>query len=349
MMQIEVKVNAAAAIRAGKTQIGTFNLEITDEDLAQFTPAQRNLLAAWHDGAMGLKAAGYTHYSPVEASLKELIKMIDAALAAEAAKKEEKEKISKKYLRDYLNSSLKGELFAEDSPLKEYEVIQLNYEDEKMYREERERRRHVIEENNNTIAMGLLRSLDLETVNSDSRCLSKSGKFVCRANALVKYLPPEEAKALETAIEAGNKKLEAEKDAEEAAKKAAIKAENEAKKAERQLWIEAHGSVHLKRLVVEEIPCDETYRNERLSKERPGWQFYGDICGEVVDCRDATSETIAALDEAREGGIECAVMWLAEGGHVCDRDERYECSQNFEEGFILSSEFLGKKIVKILL
>lgn len=171
----------------------------------------------------------------------------------------------------------------------------------------------------------------------------------------IDYLPDEPASQEYLALReerldaAKARRAESERRAEEA--KAAYDAE-------RAAWIGEHGSPRLRRMQVEGVRHDRTYKLERLAAERPGWAYLADICGEEKGIHDPEQATLDALDEARKVAPDARLAWLADGQHVMIRKDQYgdpscECGasvdgEGFEAGPIAVAELLGRIIVNRL-
>jgi hypothetical protein len=135
------------------------------------------------------------------------------------------------------------------------------------------------------------------------------------------------------------------------------KAKQEAKRAEKQArtdydneraaWISEHGSPRLKRLAEEKLRHNETYLTERLAAERPGWSYHEDVCGEEKKIRDAESDALDALDEARQTAPDATLGWLSDSCHL-DGCEHELGDELFEPGPALFADFLGHRIVRVV-
>jgi hypothetical protein len=110
--------------------------------------------------------------------------------------------------------------------------------------------------------------------------------------------------------------------------------------AERAEWIEAHGSRRLKLLAGEGMGLAETYRDERLETERPGWRWACDVCGEAVGLRDATEVSLDALVAARETVVGAELVWLRYDDCECT-----DCTV-FRPRAVLTAELLGHEIMR---
>lgn len=100
-------------------------------------------------------------------------------------------------------------------------------------------------------------------------------------------------------------------------------------------WVTDHGSDRLKRCIAEGIDCVSCYRDERLTKERPGWRWERDVPGESSDPRNPPDEAFTLLDQARQtlphGASSRLVYWT-------DKESDHR-------GYAVISEFLGREIV----
>ncbi|MBM4370874.1 MAG: hypothetical protein FJ098_04425 [Deltaproteobacteria bacterium] len=72
----------------------------------------------------------------------------------------------------------------------------------------------------------------------------------------------------------------------------------EAREKEMSSWISEHGSSRLRRMNKEGIECENVYRDERLSLERPGWTWF-DFGLSDLKPRNVPEEALDLLDEAR--------------------------------------------------
>lgn len=111
--------------------------------------------------------------------------------------------------------------------------------------------------------------------------------------------------------------------------------------AERQAWIDQHGSTRLQRMAAEGIECQAAYRDERLATDRPGWSWYDNVMGTTKDPRNPTEDAFAVLDEARKIDPAAKLQYYVVEDRVDDDgDETLGCS-----GYVAESEFLGRVIV----
>lgn len=159
----------------------------------------------------------------------------------------------------------------------------------------------------------------------DDGILGASCPLLCRySNEPWHKYPIREAEALavrRAAIVAARKQAD---DDAAAAKVAAAMAERDA-------WIDAHGSDHLRRMRAEGIGHTQTYLGERLAVDRPGWQFIGMARGkESPPVEDVPAEAFAVLDAARVTAPKAKLIRWAEDGMY---------------RFAARSSFLGRKIV----
>jgi hypothetical protein len=137
-----------------------------------------------------------------------------------------------------------------------------------------------------------------------------------------------------------------------ASEAAADKARKAAYDAERAAWIAEHGSQRIKRLAAEGLGLNETYKNERIAAERPGWEYLDLVCGYEETTRDATEEALSALDEARKVAPDAKLGWLGNGTHCknCEHEDNEfgEPGEKFEAGIALFADFIGDRIVKLI-
>lgn len=114
---------------------------------------------------------------------------------------------------------------------------------------------------------------------------------------------------------------------------------------ERLVWINQHGSERLKRMLQEGIECDATYRDERLSLERPGWAWTKPARGEYDDPRNPPLEAFKLLDEARKLAPDAKlVYWQVEN----DPEDYYDDDRDKYAwtGYVAVAEYLdGREIV----
>jgi hypothetical protein len=115
--------------------------------------------------------------------------------------------------------------------------------------------------------------------------------------------------------------------ATEAAKAAAV----EADAAQKRAWIEQHGSPRLRRMLAENIEHGATYRDERLTMERPGWEWMDrDEARSMDEPRNPPEAAFALLDAARATEPAAVLRYYA-------RDE--------DRDYAVTAEFLGRAIV----
>lgn len=134
----------------------------------------------------------------------------------------------------------------------------------------------------------------------------------------------------------------------------ARKAETEAKeREERDAWIAAHGSERLRLARECEFPCDAIYRDERLSKERPGWTWelhapVGQTYGEEAPPRNPTLVPLQALRSARAAGIDATLVyvprWTRDPDEKADRDGDVPLPGIY----VLAATFLGRPIRRVV-
>lgn len=137
---------------------------------------------------------------------------------------------------------------------------------------------------------------------------------------------------------------------EEARKKEVLEqrklVENAKKDAERAVWIAAHGSDRLKRMLAEGIECSKTYLDERLEVERPGWTWWAETDGTEYQADNPPAKAFAMLDECRKVDPEARLI-LCEDQHECD-EGCYGCGDCPEfdfRGHIVMAEFMDRDIV----
>jgi hypothetical protein len=129
------------------------------------------------------------------------------------------------------------------------------------------------------------------------------------------------------------------------AKKAAEEARKEAARDEMLAWVGANGSGRLKRCLAEGIDCEAAYRDERLSKERPGWTWYQTTEGDYDDPRNPPLEAFALLDEARKTDPAARlVYWVVENDDSGD-DDGSEAAKYLWRGYAAVADFLDREIV----
>ena len=121
-----------------------------------------------------------------------------------------------------------------------------------------------------------------------------------------------------------------------AANEAAETARKEAYDAERSAWIADYGSPRLQRLAAKGIGHNQTYRDERLAIDRPGYVWFDLVCGSERDIRDASEDALDALDAERKLYPEAELVWVANG----------EPGEEFEPGPAIFMDFLGSRIAK---
>ena len=138
--------------------------------------------------------------------------------------------------------------------------------------------------------------------------------------------------------EAANARI-AEQQAADERKKAAIVAD-------RNKWIEAHGSDRLKNCVKEGIECEGIYRSERLAAERPGWNWSSWVAGEWDDPRNPPIRAFSLLAEAREFDPSAKLVWWEVLKDADEIDPDDEGNSNYRwKGYAAVAEFLGREIV----
>lgn len=157
-----------------------------------------------------------------------------------------------------------------------------------------------------------------------------------------------EVVAAHQAEEAARTAREAEKQAAEAAYQA-----------ERETWIGEHGSERLQRLAAEGIEHEAVYRDERLAAERPGWRWERQVPGSDHEPRNAPSEALVLLDEARQADPEAVLRYWTVPHEHCGADGEVECEASephahcgddgcpqFDwRGYVALAELLGQDIV----
>lgn len=114
---------------------------------------------------------------------------------------------------------------------------------------------------------------------------------------------------------------------------------------EKNAWIEAHGSLRLRRMVQEGIGCQAVYLDERLALDRPGWRWFDDVPGENKDPRNVPEEAFALLDEARKTAPEAKLgYWVVKHDHdeSCFGDD---CPSYDWTGYVALAKFLDDWIV----
>lgn len=111
--------------------------------------------------------------------------------------------------------------------------------------------------------------------------------------------------------------------AKSAAQAAAAQAERAQRDAERRAWIEAHGSVYLKKCLAGGYDCQRRYVIERAALEHPGYVVdYND----AAEWKDRSGPSEAALDEAaRVGGL---VVWLTAAPSAATGDDTDDESED---------------------
>lgn len=117
----------------------------------------------------------------------------------------------------------------------------------------------------------------------------------------------------------------AESNAKEMKKAAARKAKHEAEKAEKVVWIKAHGSERLQKGIAAGYHCQKIYVAER-GKIDLGSEYILDY-DENIATKDRSCPTLEALNEAErltESGIEARVKWLPGGTGTVDEDGYYD-------------------------
>jgi len=136
-----------------------------------------------------------------------------------------------------------------------------------------------------------------------------------------------------------------------AAKREREKAAEKQYEVDREAWIHAHGSTRLRLLLEEGIKLDNTYRDERLRAERPGFVWYREICGKLGSVRDACETTLETLRRVRQTVSDVRLEYLRDAAHVegCKHQEGYDYDgplNPFKPTAVLVAEFLGATIVQ---
>lgn len=115
----------------------------------------------------------------------------------------------------------------------------------------------------------------------------------------------------------------------------------------RREWVRDHGSDLLKQL---QNDFDETYVEERVRKERPGWKRASRVCGALTRISDPNEELVAAL-QVMGAQVKVALLrdrfepnHLPACRHSLDpKDLRYE---EFQEREVFHEDFLGETIIR---
>jgi hypothetical protein len=132
-----------------------------------------------------------------------------------------------------------------------------------------------------------------------------------------------------------------------------VKAIEEAKRARLApmlAWAEEHGSARLKACIAEQIECRATYRDERLSLERPGWRWSDNLDGEHRKPRNPPAEAFDLLANARELEADATlVYWMVDQDEEND-DYRYPDEDDDRPkycwtGYAAVANFLDQDIV----
>ena len=132
-----------------------------------------------------------------------------------------------------------------------------------------------------------------------------------------------------------------------AAHEEAVRRETEQKAkhiAERAAWVEQHGSQRLRLMLEQGYPLAETYRNERLAAERPGYRWAVEVCGSPDDIRDPSLEALLLLGEEQQSDPDAKLAWWG-GDHYPDCD----CDSGGREvpgRAVVMAKFLGRKIMR---
>lgn len=134
--------------------------------------------------------------------------------------------------------------------------------------------------------------------------------------------------AVEVAREERHRAAQAQKDREAQALK-------DAKQAEKQAWIMAHGSPHLQRATTAGYPCTRCYVQERAAVEHPGYVVDFEKTSEWKN-RSCPSET--ALDEAERS--KGTVVWLTQRASSSIEDMDAADSEEPCEAVVVE-EYLG--------
>lgn len=160
---------------------------------------------------------------------------------------------------------------------------------------------------------------------------------------------------MRAAIEAKKARIEQECKENHERREAEKQAAKDAYDAERAAWIETNGSRRLQLMLAEGIGLDQTYRDERLAAERPGWSWYEDICGMTTTIRDTSEAALDALLTARRELPEdenITLEWLRDAGHIdgCEHEEpegEYrDTLAEFIPRPVLDTRFLGWSIIR---
>jgi DNA-binding protein H-NS len=169
-----------------------------------------------------------------------------------------------------------------------------------------------------------------------------------------------ESPEVQAAIKEAQAKVEAAKQAKEAAeKKLAAKAKARAEEKEREQaqfvadakqWIAENGSERL-HLIVEHDFLDESlnvYRDERLAQERPGWQYWDKWCEKNLD--EGCDPDDVELRDVRNPSLD-ALRALSEEKkvHGDDVDMAFLYNDDYDvRQVVLTASFLGKDIIYAL-
>lgn len=133
-------------------------------------------------------------------------------------------------------------------------------------------------------------------------------------------------------------------EAEEQRKARAAEADRQAEVG-RNAWIAEHGSTRLKRLLAEGIELENTYLDERIALERPGWAYQYDRRGEANEARNARQTGLDLLDEARKTAPQAKLVWWTVEHEHDDCGEYDECPKYDWKGYACTSTFLGIETV----
>jgi len=118
-----------------------------------------------------------------------------------------------------------------------------------------------------------------------------------------------------------------------AAKAQAAKAKAQAAAEAKALWIETHGSAHLRRASLHGYNCQRRYVTERAALELPGYELDFDDRAEWKSRTCPTEEALDEVDRLKELGHTASVVWLSEADDLDEGDER--------EAIVVSG-YLGK-------
>ena len=122
----------------------------------------------------------------------------------------------------------------------------------------------------------------------------------------------------------------------------------------KRTWIMAFGSPHLRRLVEEGFSTDETYANERLAQQFPGWQWGSRVmgCYDVADdsVNEVTPEGIEILDQGRVFDAEAELVYwtvrhLDARGNADYEDDDIKDPPPIWEGYAVVAYLLERQVV----